>query len=374
MEKDLLDTDNRNKTIVRYNVVSILINIFLSAAKIIVGVVTRAHAVILDGVEDLSDLISAIFTIFSVRVGEKRADKEHPFGYGRAEYLASLFVTIIIMLVGIRSIVESVKDIIDPHDPPDYNAVLILIMVISLILKLIFGFMLRKKGRQINSTAMVMSGTDTMCDALTSASILAAILIKKIFEFDIEHYLCIGISLLIIYTGIQMMRECVGKILGTPVDPAFKKKIKNMVLTEDSVCDVQTLVIHNYGENVYIGSVDIAVDENMRAGEITKLSRRITENADKLGLTLTAVGITGANTNSPEADRIWDAILDTVRAHKEIKKAHSFRADFQEKQIFFTIVPDIEDPDKEEHLKKLSDEIQKQFPDMTVSIQTVKEI
>ena len=136
METKEINTANRFETIIRYNLITIIVNLLLSTAKIIIGVVTKAHAVILDGIEGFSDLISSIFTIFSAKIGAKKADKTHPFGYGRAEYLASLLVTIIIMLFGVRAIVDSIREIQDPHDQPEYNIAVTVIMVISLILKL----------------------------------------------------------------------------------------------------------------------------------------------------------------------------------------------------------------------------------------------
>ena len=221
---------------------------------------------------------------------------------------------------------------------------------------------------------MIISGTDCMSDSFTSIAILAAILIEKLFGIDIEHYLCIGISLLIIFTGVGMMRECVTKLLGTSVDPEFRKKIKNMILMEEGVYNVGTLVIHNYGEGIYVGSADIEVDENMRAAEITKLSRKITAKANELGMTLTAVGINGTNTSSPEADKIWDKILDTVRKHKDIQRAHSFTVDFRSKQINFSIVPEYETEDPEKTCQELQEELQGIFPGMSFSIRSVKEI
>ena len=373
-ETNQTGTDKRYREIIKYNIAGIVINLFLSFGKMVIGLLTRSHALMLDSVEGFSDLISSFFNIFSAKIGAKKADKEHPFGYGRMEYLMSILVTVIIMLVGIRSIVESVRDIIDPHEPPNYTAAVVLIMSVSLAAKLIYGVFLRKKGREINAAALVISGTDSMGDALTSAAILAAILVKNLFDVDIEHYLCIGISLMIIYTGVQMLRECVTKILGTPVDPEFKKKIKSMIIMEDGIYNVSNLVIHNYGEGVYVGSVDIEVDKNMRAAEIGKLSRRIIQNADGLGLTLTAVGISGTDTGSPEANRIWDEILDVIRLRRNILRANSFAVDFDEKQISFSIVPDPNEPDPKAAQQDLLHELENRFPDMTISIQILREI
>ena len=373
MENSQAGTDRRYREIIKYNIAGILMNLSLSIGKLTIGLLTHSHAVILDGVEGFSDLISSVFTIFSAKIGAKKADKEHPFGYGRMEYLMSILVTIIIMLVGLRSIVESIRNIINPHEAPDYTITVVLIMSVSLILKLIYGILLRKKGKEINASALIISGTDCMGDALTSAAILAAVLIKDLFSIDIEHYLCIGISLLIIYTGVQMLRECVTKILGTSVDPEFKKKIKSMIIMEDGVYNVSNLVIHNYGEGVYVGSVDIEVDKDMRADAISKLSRRLIQNAGKLGLTLTAVGISGTDANSPDADRMWDEILSVIRKHKNILRAYSFAVDYDERQISFSIVPDPDAPDKYAVQQDLLNELKDHFPDMTINIQILKE-
>lgn len=374
MNSETVSTENRFKTIIKYNVITIVLNLFLSIGKLVIGTLTNAHAVILDGIEGFSDLISSVFTIFSSKIGEKKADKMHPFGYGRIEYLVSLLVTIIIMLVGVRSIVESVKEILEPQDPPAYNVTVVIIMVISLVVKLSLGIILRKKGKEVNSEAMIMSGVDSMSDSLTSVAILAAILVKKLFDIDIEHYLCIGISLLIIWTGVQMLRECATKLIGTPVDPEFRKKIKSMIIMENGVYNVGSLVIHNYGEGVYVGSADIEVDEDMRASEITSLTREITKKAEDLGLTLTAVGISGTNTSSPQADSIKDTILDIVRQHKSILKAHSFNVDFRENRISFSIVLNYDDTDKESLIEELKNELQSAFPDKEINIQTSMDI
>ncbi len=365
--------DKRYSEIIKYNIAGIAINLFLSISKLAIGLLTHAHAVILDSIEGFSDLVSAVFTIFSAKIGTKKADKEHPFGYGRMEYLMSILVTVIIMLFGLRSIIESVMDIIHPHEAPDYTIAVILIMSVSLVLKLIYGIFLRKKGRDISASALIMAGTDYMGDALTSAAILAAILIKNLFDTDIEHYLCIGISLMIIYTGAQMLRECVTKILGTTADPEFRKKIKSVIIMEDGVYNVSNLVIHNYGESVYVGSVDIEVDKDMRADEISRLSRRLMQKTDELGLTLTAVGISGTDADSPEASRIWDEILDVVRRHKKIRRAYAFSADFNEKLISFSIVPDPDVSDKEAVRQDLLNELASHFPDMTIGIQILSE-
>ena len=133
---------------------------------------------------------------------------------------------------------------------------------------------------------------------------------------------------------------------------------------------MSSLIIHNYGEGNYIGSVDIEVDEKMTARQIAELTRRLKRKVAELGMTLTSVGISGTTAHDPKADEIWDEILLTTLKHKDIVHAHSFSVDFRKKSIHFTVVQDYGAANKEEDLHQLKEEVEKLFPEMKISIST----
>ena len=128
----------RNRVIIRYNMVGVLMNLLLSSAKIITGIVVSSHAIFLDGINSLSDVISAGISILSTAFGAKKANASHPFGYGRMEYMSSFLVTVIIMYVGIRSVIQSIRAIVHPQGLPDYTLAAVGLMVLSLICKLLY--------------------------------------------------------------------------------------------------------------------------------------------------------------------------------------------------------------------------------------------
>ena len=174
----------RNKIIVKYNIAGIAGNLLLSVFKLVVGIQINAHAVLLDAVNGLSDSLSSVLAIASSWLSGLRPNKKHPMGYGRVEYLFSMLITAIIMLIGAHAMIEAVDGILDPHEAPDYNTYTLVIMVTSLVFKLSYGIVMRRKGKEIRSAAMIMTGTDSLGDSLTSIGILAAMLIYGVTGVD----------------------------------------------------------------------------------------------------------------------------------------------------------------------------------------------
>ena len=358
----------RNREIIKYNIIGVVMNALLSLMKIIIGMVTNAHAVILDGVNGLSDMTSSVLSILSAHFGGRKASRNHPLGFGRLEYVFSMIITIVIIYIGVTAVIESVQTLLDPHDPPEYDLTVIVIMCVSMIAKMAYGIVMCRKGKTLDSIAMRMQGTESCGDALIAAAILAAIAVYKTAHVDIEHYLCIAISLLIILTGIRMVIECMVKILGERVDPDYKHSILNLFLAEEGVLIVSNLILHNYGEKIYVGSVEIGVDERMSALEISRLSRRLIRRAANKGLTLTSVGISAANTTDPRAFEIIDRIIEQARTQKEITGVHSFVVDFDEKVISFYAVPDLRSKNPNNAIKTFSEELSGIFPDYHMEI------
>ncbi len=361
--------NERTTGIIRYNLLGIAINLFLAVIKIIVGIIIEAHAIILDGVNSISDIVSSAIAIMASYLAEKRSNSAHPFGYGRLEYLCSFVVTMAIMYVGVSTIISTIKAIIDPHDPPSYNTIAIIIMIVSFILKLSYGLLMRKKGSDLSSTAMIATGTDSLGDSLFSLAVLVAIVVYRLTGLDIEHYLCIFSSLMILFTGVSIIRECTTKILGERIDPEEKKKIVNMIAEYDEVLNVSNLVLHNYGEGHLIGSVDIEVDGKMMAEQISMLSRRIINKARKMGVVITSVGISGTDLSDPEALKIQDEIADISTRYDGIKKVNAFTIDLNNKIISFYAVPDYSVKDREEDIEAFRKELKKRFPDYHIYIQ-----
>lgn len=362
----------RNRQIIRYNMIGIVMNLFLAVFKITAGLAVHAHAVMLDGVNSLSDMISSLISILSAYIAGKRGSSTHPLGYGRLEYISSFVVTVIIMYIGVKTLIETITSIINPHDAPQYGTTVILIMTVSLACKILYGVLMRRRGRELDSVGMIMTGTDSLGDALISLSILVAIAIYRMTGVDIEHYLCIFIALMIIRTGVEMIRDCIDKMLGTRLSDEDRRMIISIAAEFDEVLNVSNLMIHSYGEGCYVGSLDIEVDETKTAVEISRLTRRIIKRAAEHGVILTSVGICATNTTDPETVKAWDNIIATAGKHDAVKYVHSFMVDFEEKSMSFAVVPDYSVKERDKSIAIFIEEIENLYPDMRVEI--LKEI
>ena len=275
----------REKTIVKTSVIGIIANVMLSAFKAFVGFASNSIAVTLDAVNNLSDALSSVVTIIGAKLGAKQPDKKHPLGYGRIEYLSSMIVAAIVLYAGITSLVESVKKIISP-ETADYNAVSLIIISVAIVVKLILGMYVRKKGKKVNSGALTASGSDALFDAVLSASVLASAVIFLIWGISLEAYVGVVIAGFIIKAGIEMMIETLNDIIGKREDAESIKELKQVICEEEAVLGAYDITLFNYGPNKNYGSVHIELPDTMTVNEVDLITRRIQVNVfQKTGVT-----------------------------------------------------------------------------------------
>ncbi|MBR4610015.1 MAG: cation transporter, partial [Erysipelotrichaceae bacterium] len=227
--------EDRNKEIIRFNIIAIAVNLVLATAKITVGSIVHSAAVTLDGVNSMADMISSALILVFARLSDKKADKDHPFGFGRLEYLCSMIVTTLVLGIGIKSVIDAIREILYPGEAPNFSFLVVAVEVVSMIVKFFIGKAQQDVGKRLNSQAMIMAGIDAMSDVGIGAAVLVSIVIYKAFGIDIEDYLCVIIAALIIKAGVEMLIESMNKIVGAPADPDFRKKITTMLFKEKDV-------------------------------------------------------------------------------------------------------------------------------------------
>lgn len=357
----------REKTIIRTSVIGIAANVVLVVFKALVGIAANSIAVILDAVNNLSDALSSIVTIIGAEIGAKAPDKKHPFGHGRAEYMSQVVVAAIILYAGITSIVESGKKIIEPQ-AADYSVVSLVIISVAVVVKLVLGMYVRKKGRQVNSGSLEASGTDALFDAVISVSVLASAVIYLLFGISLEAYVGVIIALLIIKSGIEMVRDAVDEMLGIREEKGLSAEIKATVMEEDGVRGVYDLILHNYGPDHYLASAHIEVDDTLTAAKLDAMMRSIQARVyEKHSVIMTAIGIYSVNTADDEAAEIRSAIRKTVMSYDSVLQFHGFYIDPKSKSITFDIIIDF-DADRQKIYAEILKEIRSAYPDYNVRI------
>ena len=365
-----METPNREKIIIRTSIIGILANIFLSAFKAFVGIITNSIAIIMDSVNNLSDALSSVITIVGTKLAGKPADKKHPFGHGRVEYLTALVIAVIILYAGLTACIESVKKIINPVTP-DYNTTSIVIISVAVVVKIVLGLYVKASGKKVNSDSLIASGQDALMDSIISASTIVAAAVFLIWHISLEAYLGVLISFAIIKAGIETLRETISKILGERVDSHLSKDIKRTIVGCDKeILGAYDLVLNNYGPDMHVGSAHIEVPDTWSADKIDSMSRKIANEVYvKHGVAMSAIGIYSVNTKEDSAAQIRERVSKIVMEHKEILQMHGFFVDEQAKQMRFDIIVSFESLSMREMFNHVVQDVRDAFPDYDVQVQ-----
>lgn len=368
MKSERLSKTVRERKVIKTSLLSIVVNFLLTGAKFFIGLASNSIAIISDAVNNMSDAMSNIVTIIGAKLASKDPDKKHPFGHGRAEYLSALLVSIAVLYAGATALIESVRKIIYPESV-DYSIYAIIVVTSSVIIKLILGFYVKKKGKKINSDSLMASGVDAICDALLSASILVSILIYLIFRINIEAYVSSFLAIFIIRTGYILTKNSVDNMLGIRVEAKLSTSIRKDIMQVEGVEGMFDLILNNYGPDQYLGSVHIEVMENMSATEIDKISREITSVvSNKYNVKLHTVGINALNKTDKKTQAIKELVEKEALSFKGISEVHGFYLDEKQKILAFDIVVDFSVKERKALYKKVYKRIQKLFPDYDLDI------
>ena len=363
-----VDEASREKTIVKTSVIGILANVFLAAFKAFVGFTSNSIAIVMDAVNNLSDAASSVITIVGTKLAGKEADRKHPFGYGRIEYISAMGISFLVLYAGITAFIESVKKIISP-ETPDYSFASIAIVTVAVLVKIILGRYVKAVGERVNSDSLINSGEDATLDSVISASTLVAALLYLFFNISLEAWLGALIAVVIIKSGIEMLSDTLSKILGERADAALALEIKKTITGYPDVNSAYDLVLHNYGPDSYNGSVHIEVPDTLTADDLDRMLRKITVDVyQKHNVILTAIGIYSDNTHNPEAIEIREKVREIAKKNPYVIQMHAFYLDKTEKSIRFDIVVSFDAPDRHLVYQDVLERTQQEFPGYDIQI------
>ncbi len=302
------------------------------------------------------------------KLAGKKPDKKHPYGYGRVEYMTSLIVSGIVLYAGITAFVESVKKIIH-EEVVNYSTVTLVVLIVGIIVKFFLGLYGKKKGREVNSDSLVASGKDAFNDAILSISVLASAIIYMIFNVNLEAYVGVFLSIFIIKSGLELIKESINNMIGIRIESDLARKIKKDVVKEKGVQGAFDLVLNDYGPDNYLGSIHIEVLDTLSVADVDKISRRITKSiAEKYGVILHTIGIYSMNTKDKKIIEMRKNIHDIVFSHDGILQMHGFYVDEEDKSISFDIIIDFKIDNREEEYNRIYDEIQNRYKDYQINI------
>jgi cation diffusion facilitator family transporter len=358
---------NRSQQIIRTSIIGIAANVLLAAFKAAVGMLASSVAIVMDAVNNLSDALSSVITIIGTKLSQRPADLEHPFGFGRIEYFSAIIIAVIVLSAGVTSLIESGKKIFDPTEP-EYATTTLIVIVVSIVVKLLLGRYVKKKGEQLSSDALIASGSDALFDAVITLSTLVSAGIMLLWQVSLDGILGALISLIIIKAGFDMLASPVNELLGSRISPELLKDIKKEVLDFDGVHGVFDIILHNYGPDVLIGSLHVNVYDTMNAQEIHGLTRSISERMfERHGIIMT-VGVYAIATGVNKRTDLQNTVMQTLAKHKDIAQVHGFYYFEHENRVSVDVVPDLSVHNEQAFSLQLTKELKALLPDMTISV------
>ena len=236
----------REKYGVLAGAVGILLNLLLSAGKLFAGLATGSISITADAFNNLSDAGSSVVTLVGFKLAGQKADAGHPFGHGRAEYLAGLFVSLMILLVGVELGKSSIEKILRP-EAVDFSLVSVAILGAAILVKLWMGRFNRALGKQIGSAAMEATAVDSLTDAAATAAVLAGTLVSRFAHVNIDGWMGLAVAVFILRSGWGAAKDTINPLLGERPDPELVRDIRDLVLSHPQVAGMHDLIIHDYG-------------------------------------------------------------------------------------------------------------------------------
>ena len=241
--------------------VGIICNCLLAAGKLIVGHMTSSMSITADGLNNLSDGASSIVTLLGFKLAEKPADRKHPYGHARIEYIAGLTVAVMILFIGLELGKSSVQKFINP-EPIEFSFTAVWVLCASILVKLFMMLFNLKMGRRINSNALLATAADSRNDVMTTSAVLAASIVEHFYDVRIDGVMSIAVSLFILYSGIKLAGETMSPLLGEGANPELQKQITDYINGCPMVLGCHDLMVHDYGPGRRYASIHVEIDKN----------------------------------------------------------------------------------------------------------------
>ena len=323
------------------SIVGIGINVVLCSAKIMAGMMFNSVSISADGINNLSDAGNSLISLISFKLSSRPADKDHPFGHARYEYIASLIVAFSILLLGFEMIKTSFDKIIHPEEL-SFSWLSVIVLIVSILAKCWMYFFNHGLAKKIDSTVLQATAVDSLSDTISTSGVLVSLFISHFFHFNLDGFMGIIVAGFIMFSCYNILKDTLDALLGTTPDYELVQLIKDEILKHDEVYGLHDLMVHNYGPQRCFASVHVEVDSKV---DILK-SHDLIDNIEKEFLNEhglhVVIHLDPIVVDDPHTSELYDFIKKTVNEIDDSLNIHDFRAVLGETHcnlIFDLVVP-----------------------------------
>ncbi|GLB24828.1 cation diffusion facilitator transporter [Lacrimispora xylanolytica] len=352
--KNTKDIQVRTSYGVMVSVVGILCNILLFGAKIFAGLLVNSISVMADAFNNLSDAASSIIGFVGVRMAGKPADEDHPFGHGRVEYIAAFIVAFLVIQVGFSLFKTSFGKVMNPEEM-SFQAVTVVILILSVFVKLWLGFFNRKLGERIQSSVMKATAADSLGDVVTTTATILSVAVYGIWGLNIDGIVGLIVSVAVMLAGVKIAKETLTPLIGEPIDPKLYLEITEFVESYEGIIGSHDLIVHNYGPSRSMASIHAEVPNDVNVEISHEVVDRIEREAlKKFGIFL-VIHMDPVETKNSRVMEFGSMLENVIHGVDPRISFHDFRLiDGQEQinLIFDLVFPREYDKKKRERLKE----------------------
>ena len=334
------------------SIVGMIANLGLFAGKLAIGLLAKSMAVISDAFNNLSDCLSFFISFFGFRMANRPADKEHPFGHGRIEYLISLIVVVLIFFVGFEFLTESIKRIQNPVQT-NFSWIMFVVLLLTVAVKIWLSHFLGYVGKESNNLALIATSQDSKNDVfITLVAIIALILSSQSTEISYDGIAGVLVSLFIFYSGYGLAKETFMNLLGTKPEGEVVDKVNAIIKNNKEVLGVHDLIIHDYGPNVRMGSAHVEVKNTLGLEE----AHSIVDNIEKEVMNQCNISLTlhvdPVDVSDAETNELKEMITTLIKEKNASLSVHDFHLDKDTQTIGFDIALPLDETIDENEIKE----------------------
>ena len=346
------------------SVTGIVCNVLLCIAKMVIGLLFNSIAIAADAINNLSDAANSVITYIGFVISGKPADKDHPYGHARYEYLACLLVSFIILILGLTLLKESILKIINPV-PIKSSIISIVVLIIAILIKLWMSIFYKKIGKKINSNVLIANSVDSLNDVISTSVILITTLIAMFTSINLDGIAGSAVSVLIIYSGIGILRDTIDDLIGTTPEPELINNIITKLKSYEDVKGIHDLVVHSYGPSNYFATVHVEVSSH----EDILVSHDMIDNIERdfarnLGINM-VIHLDPLVMDDDETNETKKIVIDIITSISPELSIHDFRmvkGETHTNLIFDVLVPATYTHKEEILINTISEEIKKYNP------------
>lgn len=367
------EQEKRTAEGIRTGLIGLLINLFLTVVKLVAGFTAGSVSILADAMNSLGDSASSLLTIGGFYVANKPADREHPYGHQRAEYISGLFIAIIILIVGFQFLLQSARRILNPESVVSSRMVFIL-LVLSIAIKIMLGLYYQNRSKQMStrSNTVLALMKDSYNDALMTFVIISSYVIEIKFGWYIDGYVGAAVALFILYSGFKSILDSSNDLLGARPDRTLIANMQEVLDSIDGPIGYHDLIIHKYGPNKVFATVDIEIDSKWTLLQAHKVIDNIENEFERQFYIKLVCHLDPIVLDDDEQNRIYALVKKVLKSYDSGFHFHDFRLKKLdgEKQIHFdVVVPDTVTETNLELHYKISSDIYREFNEYPVVIQ-----